>query len=60
MQIDEEYIQEKVEAYNIAIEALRAHEPASDCNHKLARKMRERLASKLDREINSWMAKHGQ
>lgn len=54
----EEYFEEKVEAYNVAIEALREHEPASDGNQKLAKRLREQLANKLDREINSWVAKH--
>tara|TARA_R110000824_G_scaffold107040_1_gene252853 strand:+ start:360 stop:536 length:177 start_codon:yes stop_codon:yes gene_type:complete len=54
----EEYFEEKVEAYNVAIEALREHEPASDGNQKLAKRLREQLANKLDREINSWAAKH--
>lgn len=54
----EEYFEEKVEAYNVAIEALREHEPASDGNQKLAKRLREQLANNLDREINSWVAKH--
>lgn len=54
----EEYFEEKVEAYNVAIEALREHEPASDGNQKLAKRLRDHLANKLDREINSWAAKH--
>ncbi|KKN50826.1 hypothetical protein LCGC14_0628620 [marine sediment metagenome] len=54
----DEYFEEKVEAYNVAIEALREHEPASDGNQKLAKRLREQLANKLDREINNWVAKH--
>lgn len=54
--ITEEYIEEKVEAYNVAIEALRQHEPMSDGDPKLAKKLRDQLADKLDREINRWLA----
>ena len=54
----DEYFEEKVEAYNVAIEALREHEPVSDGNQKLAKRLREQLANKLDREINNWVAKH--
>lgn len=57
--ITDEYIEEKVEAYNVAIEALREHEPMSDGNPKLAKKLRDQLANKLDREINRWLAEHG-
>ncbi|EAZ97652.1 hypothetical protein [Marinobacter sp. ELB17] len=57
--ITEEYIEEKVEAYNVAIEALREHEPMSDGDPKMAKKLREQLANKLDREINRWLAEHG-
>jgi len=53
--IDEKYIEEKVEVYNIAIEALRSHESCSDGDEKLKWKLRERLANKLDREINKWL-----
>lgn len=41
--ITEEYIEEKVEAYNVAIEALREHEPMSDGDPKMAKKLREHL-----------------
>lgn len=57
--ITDEYIEEKVEAYNVAIEALREHEPMSDGDPKLAKKLRDQLADKLDREINRWLAEHG-
>lgn len=57
--ITDEYIEEKVEAYNVAIEALREHEPMSDGDPKLAMKLRDQLAAKLDREINRWLAEHG-
>ncbi|EAZ97642.1 hypothetical protein [Marinobacter sp. ELB17] len=57
--ITEEYIEEKVEAYNVAIEALREHEPMSDGDPKMAKKLREQLANKLDREIYRWLAEHG-
>jgi len=43
--ITEEYIEEKVEAYNVAIEALREHEPMSDGDPKMAKKLREQLAN---------------
>lgn len=52
--ITEEYILEKTEAYNVAIAALQGHEPASDCNLKLAYRLRQRLADKLVREIERW------
>lgn len=57
--ITEEYIEEKVEAYNVAIDALRHHEPMSDGDPKLAKKLRDQLADKLDREINRWLADQG-
>lgn len=52
--VTEEYATEKLEAYNVAIEALRMHEPGSDCDQELAAKLRERLAQKLEREIAAW------
>lgn len=54
MRIDYSYYLEKVEAYNVAIEGLRMHEPASDGDSALAAKLREQLARKLDREIQRW------
>lgn len=57
--ITEEYIIEKVEAYNVAIEALRAHESGSDGNAELGKKLRDQLADKLDREIQTWVNKYG-
>lgn len=56
--VTDDYIEEKIEAYNVAIEALRAHEPASDGNPELAKRLRHKLADKLDREINRWVAEH--
>lgn len=56
--ITDEYIEEKVEAYNVAIEALRNHEPMSDGNDKLAKQLRDKLAAKLDREIDRWLCNH--
>jgi hypothetical protein len=56
--VTEAYIEEKIEAYNVAIEALRAHEPGSDGDPKLAKRLRDQLANKLDREINRWVAEH--
>lgn len=52
--LSHDYWVEKVEAYNVAIEALRMHEPASDCDRALAAGLRERLARKLEREIQRW------
>lgn len=57
--ITDEYIEEKIEAYNVAIEALRLHEPMSDGDPNLAKKLRNQLANKLDREINRWLAEYG-
>ena len=57
VKIDEEYCIEKVEAYNVAIEALRQHEGADDV-HGLSSLLREKLAAKLDKEINAWCAKY--
>lgn len=51
------YEMEKVEAYNIAIDALRMHEPADGDHTGIAYKLRMRLADKLDREIDKWMSK---
>ena len=48
VKIDEEYCIEKVEAYNVAIEALRQHEGADDV-HGLSSLLREKLAAKLDK-----------
>ncbi len=53
--ITPEYELEKIEAYNIAIESLRHHESASKENKKLAKKLRLKLADKLDREIQRWV-----
>jgi hypothetical protein len=53
--ITEEYFTEKIEAYNVAIEALRSHEPMSDGNQELASKLRTELADKLDQEIQQWV-----
>lgn len=52
--ITEEYVTEKIEAYNVAIEALKHHEPASYCDEELAHGLRKRLWEKLDREIQKW------
>jgi hypothetical protein len=49
------YRLEKIEAYNVAIEALRAHESADPDPDGLDRKLRHRLADKLDREIQRWV-----
>lgn len=54
--VSEEYVMEKIEAYNVAISALEAHESASDCDHELARKLRQRLANKLSNELDRWVA----
>lgn len=57
--ITREYVEEKIEAYNVAIDALRMHEPGSDGNAELAHKLRHQLANRLDREIDRWVAEHG-
>lgn len=49
------YVTEKIEAYNVAIEALRMHEPADDDTAAISWKLRNRLANKLDREIQRWV-----
>lgn len=54
MKINEEYILEKIEAYNVAIQALYAHESDSDPESGIAKILREKLALKLDREIQRW------
>jgi hypothetical protein len=59
MKVTPEYIEEKIEAYNLAIECLRHHEPASvEVNPKQAKALRMRLADKLDREIQKWCDKN--
>ena len=58
MKITEEYITEKIEAYNVAISALDIHEPASDCDWEMARKLRKKLRDKLDKEIQRWCNKN--
>ncbi len=57
MKIIQEYAEEKAEAYNVAIEALRMHEPGSDCDLELASMLRGKLAKKLEREIQTWWNK---
>lgn len=51
----EKYITERVEAHNVAISALRTHEPADGDKTGLARRLRNRLADRLDREIDRWL-----
>ncbi len=51
------YRVEKIEAYNIAIKALRNHE-LPDIETGIAFKLREALAAKLDREIQRWVDNH--
>jgi len=58
IRITEEYVTEKIEAYNIAIQALEIHEPASDCDWRLAKMLRTRLKNKLNREIQTWCDKN--
>lgn len=51
------YFNEKIEAYNLAIECLRNHVPSSDeVDPEEARKIRLQLALKLDRECDRWVA----
>ena len=49
-----DYAVEKIEAYNVAIETLRLHEPADGDPTGIARKFRLALAEKLDKEIDRW------
>lgn len=51
----EQFITERVEAHNIAIEALRTHQPADGDPTGLAKRFRTRLADRLDREIQRWV-----
>jgi hypothetical protein len=51
----ERYICEKVEAYEVAISALRLHESADPQPDHLDFKLRKRLAAKLDGEIQRWV-----
>lgn len=53
--ISEQYKLEKIEAYEVAIEALRAHEPADGDPTGIAYQLRKALADKLDREIQTWV-----
>ncbi len=53
-----EYRMERIEAWNVAIEALRNHESASMENVNLSRRLRENLADRLEREIQQWIADH--
>ena len=55
LKMDDIYVREKIEAYNVAIEALRLHEPADGDPTGIARKLRHALADKLDREIQRWV-----
>lgn len=50
----ERYRTEKVEAYNVAINALRHHESADPDPDGLDVMLREKLADKLDAEIQRW------
>ena len=49
------YQTEKIEAYNVAIEALRMHEPADGDPTGIAYRLRKALADRLDREIQRWV-----
>ena len=53
-----EYRMERIEAWNVAIEALRNHESASEENLDLSRRLRENLADRLEREIRNWQIDH--
>jgi len=53
--ITDAYVAEKVEAYNVAIDALEAHEPGSDGDKSLSRDLRDRLANHLVNEIETWL-----
>jgi len=56
MRITEEYVMEKIEAYNVAITALELQE--SSDNWRLAKRLRMSLRNKLDREIQRWCDKN--
>ncbi len=56
--IDDIYVMEKIEAYNVAISCLRHHESASGENEKLSYRLRSTLADKLQREVERWYSKH--
>lgn len=58
MKITKEYIEEKIEAYNVAISCLEIHESDSDIP-KVSRKLREKLIDKLNRELDRWCKKYG-
>lgn len=53
--ITEEYITEKVEAYNVAINALEGHETGSDGDADLAYALRMNLKKRLNSELNRWI-----
>jgi hypothetical protein len=59
MKITEKYITEKIEAYHVAIEALRSD--ASDSELKLTKELhynlRTQLADRLERELGKWVEK---
>jgi hypothetical protein len=50
----ERYRIEKIEAYNVAINALRHHESGDPDPDGLDVMLREKLADKLDAEIQRW------
>lgn len=50
--MNREYFTEKVDAYQIAIQALLYHE--SDSDNRYSARLRDRLAKKLQREIDHW------
>ena len=56
MRITESYVDEKLEAYQVAIDALLYHEPGSDGDKKLASHLRTKLAKKLSSEADRWYA----
>jgi histidinol dehydrogenase len=58
IRITEEYAIEKVEAFTVAIDALRQHESPPGVDAVLATQLREQLARRLEREINDWCVKH--
>ena len=53
MSVSPEYVEEKIESYEVAIAALRAQESESDT--PLSKPMREKLANKLDKECQRWL-----
>lgn len=57
--MNKRYIVEKIESYNVAINALISHESADPCEDGLDIKLRGLLAKKLQNEIEKWCDQYG-